>query len=175
MTPLFRTPERSWQFLWNQQCHAVRKHTSLRQDTDAKSCNVKSRREGTTALSEGRLSLTKREREVKVFESQMNILRRGRYDSLEDHVTYRRFNSRHHYNVVHTIVSISITTKISSVKIARDGIFEEILLHKIGINCRAGNFSFHQQKQSLLICICGRHKKWLDEKPAWLPRRSSIK
>ena len=40
LTPLFRTSERSWKFQWNQQC-ATRIRTS-RQDTDAKSCSVKS-------------------------------------------------------------------------------------------------------------------------------------
>ena len=61
LRPLFRTSERSWKFQWNQQC-ATRIRTS-RQDTDAKSCSVKSGRSETRS-TERRATLSDKKRKA---------------------------------------------------------------------------------------------------------------
>ena len=59
------------------------------------------------ALSKGRLSLIKTERQIKTFESERCILHKGRKHSHEDRVADRGFHWWHHYNLVHTRVPIS--------------------------------------------------------------------
>ena len=64
LTPLFRTPERSWRFLWNS--NAVR-HTTHHRRRKLQCQTLAARRP--PALSEGRLTLTKRARQIKASES----------------------------------------------------------------------------------------------------------
>ena len=58
----------------------------IRISTDAESCSAKS----------SRLSVVKRDRQIKAFESQRRILHKGRNHSHEDHVAGRGFRSRPH-------------------------------------------------------------------------------
>ena len=64
------------------------------------------------ALSEERLSLTKRERQIEAFESQRCILHKERNHWHEDHAADRGFHSRHHCNLVHTLVPVSKSMNI---------------------------------------------------------------
>ena len=75
--------------------------------------------------------------------------------------------------LVHTLVPRSKATKFSSLKIARDGRLEEMLMHK---DCTQLGMSFYSStKGTLLICMCRRQKKWLDEQPSLaLARRSTV-
>ena len=81
---------------------------------------------GVLALSERRPSLTKRKRKIEPYESQRSILHKGRDHSHEDHVADRGFHSLHLYNLVHTPVPISKTTRILAAKMSADKELEKL-------------------------------------------------
>ena len=72
------------------------------------------------ALSQRIPSLTRREREIKAFESPRCILHNGRNCSHEDHVADRRCHSWHLHFLVHTIVPTSNAMTIPAAKTAED-------------------------------------------------------
>ena len=118
LASLFRTPERRWRFQWNQQCHDLHEYASPppRQRCRKLQCQKSTvGGERPLALSDGRLSLTTREKQA--FECQMCILHKRRNFPHEDHGADRGFHSWHHHNLIHTLVPISKATKNPSVKI----------------------------------------------------------
>ena len=117
LAPLFTAPERSWKFQRDEPCHSLHENASLPTQKVALS---KVDGGKPSALSEGRLSVTKREWQVRAFESQTCILHQGRNQPHDDHVADREFHSWHHYNLVHTLVPICKATEIPPVKIAVD-------------------------------------------------------
>ena len=87
------------------------------------SCSVKRRRVETPCI----------ERRASVSDKKRKANRSGRIPKV--HSSQRAFadggiHSWHHYNLVHTPVPISKATKIPSVKTARGGRFDEILLQE---------------------------------------------
>ena len=65
------------------------------------------------SLSEGRLSLTIREKQTKTFEFQRCMLHRGRNHSHEDHVAARGFHSWHQNSSGHTYLWLPISRVMS--------------------------------------------------------------
>ena len=128
----------------NRTRHAMR-HTRThrhRQDTNAH-------------LSKRRLSLTERERQVKAFEYQKCFLHTGRNHSHEYHVADRGYHSRYQNNLAHTLLPTSKATNNPSVKIARRGRSDEILLQKDWKKVPSLEFLHFQ---ILPISMCRRQK-----------------
>ena len=94
LTQLFKTPEENWRFQWNPQCHASHEKGSPPPRLRHRKLQCQKKAGETLALSEGRLSLRKRERQVKTFESQRCLRHRGR--NQEDHVADLGCHSWHH-------------------------------------------------------------------------------
>ena len=112
------------------------------------------------ALSEGRLSLSlpRRERQIKAFESKRCILHKGRNHSHEDFVADQGFHSWHPSNLVHTRVPSSNATKTPPLKIAREGRLERHLIAKrLGHITHHGRFLLSSTKGTLSN-ICWRKK-----------------
>ena len=69
LTPPFWTPESSWKFQWNQQCHLLQENASAKSQK-AQSCSAKSRPEETQTFSDKIKKANKNSRVQKVHSSR---------------------------------------------------------------------------------------------------------